>query len=89
MFESALYLFMVILGGLGTLGGPILGATIMTILPEALRAFKDYQELMYGLIFVLLLIFMPRGIYGALEGRFAHWREAMAVPFSAVREGKQ
>jgi branched-chain amino acid transport system permease protein len=57
---------MVILGGRGSLAGPILGAAVFTLLPEYLRAYREYDVVLFGLVLILVLMFMPRGIAGAL-----------------------
>jgi branched-chain amino acid transport system permease protein len=53
---------MLYVGGIGTLGGPILGAVIVSLLPEIFRGFKDYQDLFYGAGLILLLIYAPKGL---------------------------
>lgn len=53
---------MLYVGGIGTLGGPILGAVIVSLLPEVFRGFKDYQDLFYGAGLILLLIYAPKGL---------------------------
>jgi len=55
---------MVVAGGKGTLAGPLVGAVLFTILPEALRAATSWQwqMLAYGVILVVLVFFLPRGI---------------------------
>jgi branched-chain amino acid transport system permease protein len=53
---------MLYVGGIGTLGGPILGAVIVSLLPEIFRGFKDYQDLFYGSGLILLLIYAPKGL---------------------------
>jgi branched-chain amino acid transport system permease protein len=53
---------MLYVGGIGTLGGPILGAVIVSLLPEVFRGFKDYQDLFYGAGLVILLIYAPKGL---------------------------
>jgi branched-chain amino acid transport system permease protein len=65
---SILLLCMVVLGGMGTVFGPVAGATILFLLPEFLQAFADYQELIYGLLLILTLIFRPQGIVGKASG---------------------
>ena len=57
-------LIMVIIGGAGTIAGPILGAVIFTFVPELLRAIADYRLAIFGLIMIVGIIFMPDGIYG-------------------------
>ena len=49
-------LVMVIFGGLGNMFGSFLGATVLTILPEALRGFNTYRLLVYGIILVLAML---------------------------------
>jgi branched-chain amino acid transport system permease protein len=53
---------MLYVGGIGTLAGPILGAVIVSLLPELFRGSKDYQDLFYGAGLVLLLIYAPKGL---------------------------
>jgi len=62
LFQSILILMMVILGGASNLWGAILGAIIITILPEALRKFEELDVLVYGIILTLSLLFMRKGI---------------------------
>jgi branched-chain amino acid transport system permease protein len=63
---------MVVAGGKGTLAGPVVGAVLFTVLPEALREAMDWQwqMLAYGVLLVLVVFFLPRGIVPAL----AAWR---------------
>jgi branched-chain amino acid transport system permease protein len=60
---------MVVAGGKGTLAGPVVGAVIFTALPEALRALTSWQwqMLLYGILLVLVLFFMPQGIVPSLR----------------------
>lgn len=53
---------MLYVGGIGTVAGPLIGALIVSLLPEAFRGFKDYQDLAYGVALILLLIYAPRGL---------------------------
>jgi len=59
---------MVVAGGKGTLAGPVVGAVIFTLLPEALRALASWQwqMLLYGILLIATLFFMPSGIVPAL-----------------------
>ena len=52
---------MLYVGGIGSLGGPLFGALIISLLPETFRAFKDYQDLAYGAALIIILIFAPKG----------------------------
>jgi branched-chain amino acid transport system permease protein len=60
---------MLYVGGIGTVAGPLIGALIVSLLPETFRAFKDYQDLAYGAALILLLIYAPRGLGGSSSGR--------------------
>ncbi len=55
---------MVYIGGLGTVAGPLIGALIVSILPEVFRGMKDSQDLAYGVTLILILIYAPKGIAG-------------------------
>jgi branched-chain amino acid transport system permease protein len=64
LHTSILILTMAVLGGMGSMAGSVLGAVILTALPEALRQFQAYQDLVYGALLVGLLIWRPEGILG-------------------------
>jgi len=53
---------MLYVGGIGTVAGPLIGAVIVSLLPETFRALKDYQDLAYGAGLILLLIYAPNGL---------------------------
>lgn len=61
---SVLALTMVILGGLGNVVGAILGAVVLTALPELMRGAAEYRMLMYGLVLLLVVRFRPQGVLG-------------------------
>ena len=80
-FESAVdILTMTVLGGISTLVGPVLGATLLTLLPEALRFLHDYRLAVNGAILVLVVLFLPTGLWDARR-----LRAALAARRSAVR----
>lgn len=58
-------LLMVIGGGLGTVLGPVVGAILFTQLPEVLRFSDEWRLVIYGAILVLLVRFLPRGLWGS------------------------
>jgi branched-chain amino acid transport system permease protein len=63
-FEKAVdILTMAVLGGAGGSAGPVAGATILTLLPEMLRSLKDFRLATNGLILILVVLFMPRGLW--------------------------
>jgi branched-chain amino acid transport system permease protein len=64
LHTSILILAMVVLGGMGSIPGSVVGAVILTALPELLREFQSYQDLLYGALLVGLLILRPEGLLG-------------------------
>jgi branched-chain amino acid transport system permease protein len=60
--ESAMILSIVVLGGMGSIIGIVIGALVLILLPEYLRAFSDYRMLLFGTIMVIMMIFRPQGI---------------------------
>ena len=73
---STLFMAMVIVGGIGTVSGPIVGAVLLTLLPAALTwlpflprtEIGSVQQMIYGFAMVLLMIFKPDGLMGAKQG---------------------
>ena len=67
---------MVITGGKGTLAGPVVGGLIFGGLPEVLRevARPEVQWIIYGVIMIAIVFFLPQGIVPAITARWAHWR---------------
>jgi branched-chain amino acid transport system permease protein len=60
--ESAFLLAAIVLGGMGTVAGVLVGATILKLLPEKLRGFADYRLMLFGLLLVLMMRFRPEGL---------------------------
>ena len=73
-------IFMVVLGGLGSVPGSIVGAFVVTVGPEWLRFLKDYRLIVYALIILSVLIFAPRGLYGGID-----WVRRRLIPLAAGR----
>lgn len=57
----------VVLGGMGSLSGTVVGTLLLVILPESLRALAEYRMLIYAVMLVSLMIFRPSGILGTKE----------------------
>ena len=57
----------VIIGGAGTVWGPVIGSALVVFLPEYLRVATEYRMVIYGTLIILVMIFMPRGVMGILE----------------------
>ena len=60
--ESAFLLAAIVLGGMGTVAGVLVGATVLKLLPEKLRFVADYRLLTFGLLLVLMMRFRPEGL---------------------------
>lgn len=58
---------MVIFGGLGSIGGSVIGAVLLTFLPELLRSFANWRLVFYGAAVVLIMISRPQGLMGGME----------------------
>ncbi|MEW6350446.1 MAG: branched-chain amino acid ABC transporter permease [Thermodesulfobacteriota bacterium] len=74
--ESILFLVMVAVGGMMNVWGALVGTIIMTALPESLRFFHDFDILVYGLILLLIMMFMPHGIVGLIQKLFTFEKKA-------------
>src|SRR5262244_1483999 len=72
-FLSIQFITIIILGGLASLLGSVLGAAFLIILPELLAGLDVWQALVYGLIMVVTIIFMPFGLSGALRRYAFRW----------------
>jgi len=64
LFESVYYLSMIVVGGLGTIPGAVLGAALLTILPQQLAGLKQFLPLVYGATIVFVMAVEPWGLYG-------------------------
>jgi len=56
-------LVLIIIGGLGSLPGVVIGALILVGLPELLREFAEYRLLMYGLLMIVMMLAKPEGFW--------------------------
>jgi branched-chain amino acid transport system permease protein len=61
------FLIYILIGGIGTMTGPIIGTLLIVTIPEALQVAAEYRMFVYGIILVFMIIYMPRGIVGALQ----------------------
>jgi branched-chain amino acid transport system permease protein len=63
--ESAMILAIVVLGGMGSVLGVILGAFLLMLLPEYMRAFAEYRMLLFGATMIVVMVFRPQGLIKA------------------------
>ena len=64
--ESINILIMMVIGGMGTIVGPIIGAVAITYLLETMRVFAEYRLVIYGLLMFIVILYMPQGVAGML-----------------------
>lgn len=63
--QSALVLMAVVLGGMGSTPGIVLGAVFVSVAPEFLRSFSDWRFLAFGILLIVVMIFRPQGLWPA------------------------
>jgi branched-chain amino acid transport system permease protein len=72
--ESFTMLAMVIVGGMGTMAGPVIGAIFLTVLAEVLREFGELRLMVYGVALALVVLFLPGGMVQGWQAIVAKWR---------------
>jgi branched-chain amino acid transport system permease protein len=80
MSESFLILTMVALGGTGSIIGPIIGALILILIPEAFRFLAEYRMVLYGALLIFVIVVKPEGLAG-VKGLFTPASGARRFPF--------
>jgi len=77
LFQMVVHFSMVVVGGLGSVWGAVLGAGLLVGVQEALRAFKSAQEIAFGLVLMTAIIFLPDGLISLLRRRVPGWEEPL------------
>jgi ABC-type branched-subunit amino acid transport system ATPase component/ABC-type branched-subunit amino acid transport system permease subunit len=88
---SILFLLVILFGGLGRVMGPVVGALVLVVLPEALHQFSDYRLILYGVLLLGSIYFLPGGVVGVAARRRprATGRDVAAEPWRpAVGAGR-
>jgi len=75
--QMLMHFAIVMIGGLGSLAGSIIGAVLLTGAPELLRNFPGLEEIVFSLLLMAVLFLMPRGIGGLIAGRIPGARERL------------
>jgi len=76
--ETISLIGVLILGGIGTVAGPILGTIVFFGIPEMLRVARVYRLVVLGIVIVVVVLFMPKGLAGVARDRLARWRRGLA-----------
>lgn len=71
--SSLEFLIMVVIGGLGSPMGAIVGALLMAFLPEFMRQYEEYRLLFFGFILMIIVLTAPGGIWGLIVSRSRHF----------------
>lgn len=77
LFQMVVHFSMVVVGGLGSVWGSVLGAGLLIGFQEGLRAFKGAQEIGFGLLLIACIVFLPEGIISLVKRRVAGWEEPL------------
>jgi ABC-type branched-subunit amino acid transport system ATPase component/ABC-type branched-subunit amino acid transport system permease subunit len=72
--QSILFVLVVLIGGAGSVAGPLVGATIVVLLPELLAGLAEYRLLFFGALLLVVLLLAPAGIVGTVSGLFSRRR---------------
>jgi branched-chain amino acid transport system permease protein len=80
LFQMVVQFSMVVVGGLGSVWGSVLGAGLLIGLQEVLRAFKGGQEIAFGLLLMICIIFLPEGLISLVRRRVRGWEEPLRAP---------
>ncbi|MDO4328110.1 MAG: branched-chain amino acid ABC transporter permease [Lachnospiraceae bacterium] len=83
---SSVILWTAIVGGFGTVAGPVLGGIIMQVLPEALRFLGDWRLVVYGVILLIVILRFPGGLYPYIQ-KFVDNRKAKKSAGAAAGKG--
>jgi branched-chain amino acid transport system permease protein len=75
-FHSIELVTMVVFGGMASTAGAIVGAAVLTVLPQVLTVFHDYEMIVFGALLIATMIFLPRGVVPTLRARFGDSRRA-------------
>jgi branched-chain amino acid transport system permease protein len=82
LLQSITVLLAIVLGGIGSIPGVIIGALVVSLLPEVLRGFAEYRMIVFGVLLVVMMVFKPEGIIG--KRRQVHRFDTATVSDSKV-----
>jgi branched-chain amino acid transport system permease protein len=80
LFQVVMHKTMMVVGGIGSVVGTVLGAVFLVVANEALREFKSAQEIAFGALLLVFVLFIPQGIVSMVK----HWLPGWEEPFHAI-----
>ncbi len=88
LFQLVIHFSIVVLGGMMSLYGAVIGAVLLTTLPELLRDFQALQEMTYGAVLLAVIVFLPSGVAGVLKRYGLLPREVLARRWRALERDR-
>jgi branched-chain amino acid transport system permease protein len=77
LLQTIIHFAMVVVGGLSSITGSICGAILVYVLQEALRSIESLQEILFGVLLMLCIIFLPEGLFSLVKYRVEGWKERL------------
>jgi branched-chain amino acid transport system permease protein len=77
LFQMIIHKAMIVVGGLGSVVGAVLGASLLVYLMEVLREFKSTQEIVFGALLIAFMVFQPHGLVVFLKRWLPGWQEPL------------
>jgi len=71
-WESCLFFCIVLIGGMGSIPGVLIGAAVISLFPEILRPFAMYRMMFFGVVMILMMMFRPGGVWPRKRREVAH-----------------
>jgi branched-chain amino acid transport system permease protein len=77
LLQTVIHFAMVVIGGLASITGSVCGAMLVYALQEMLRSVESLQEILFGLLLMLCIVFLPEGLFSLVKYRFEGWKERL------------
>lgn len=77
LLQTVIHFAMVVIGGLASITGSVWGAIVVYALQEALRSVESLQEILFGTLLMLCIVFLPEGLFSLVKYRLAGWQERL------------
>ncbi len=86
LWHSLYFFVMIVIGGMTSILGGVIGAAVVTVLPELLRGFQESAQAMLGILTLLIFLFLPGGIVGTAKRLWSAGATMRASRFERVRQ---